>query len=222
MKEQHMPTLTRTYFDELYEVLRQQFPDVSIYYVPTDYKMLLTTDPVFCIADVQRCPEKERDEHLATLKWEQITVIALLETNMEEEAIQWIERGIDHIVWKDVNTVSTIVKIIQNIQKNRSFLPWEVVQSLKSTLVEMKEEHKEIFTFHLEEKGINLTRKEIDVAYLLKKDLKNKQIASILGLAEGTVKIHISNIYKKVGMKQRKQVIKLFERFIQPGKERRL
>lgn len=222
MKEQQKTTLTRPYLDELYEVLRQQFPDISIYYATNDYKMLLTTDPVICIADVQHCPEDERDEQLETLKREQITIIALVEAGMEEEAIQWIERGIDHIVWKEEITILSIVKIIQNMQKNRSFLPGEVVQSLMQMLGEMKEEHKEIFTYHLEDNAINLTRKEIDVAYLLKKGLKNKQIASILGLAEGTIKIHISNIYKKVGMKHRKQVIKLLDHFIQPGKERRL
>ncbi|MYL46674.1 hypothetical protein GLV94_13570 [Virgibacillus halodenitrificans] len=222
MKEKQTNTLRQTYLEDLYELLRQQFPDISFYYATNDYKMLLTTDPVICIADVQRCPDDERDEQLETLKRERITIIALLEAGMEEEAIQWIERGIDHIVWKDEITIPSIVKIIQNMQKNRSFLPGEVVQSLMQMLGEMKEEHKEIFTYHLEDNAINLTRREIDVAYLLKKDLKNKQIASILGLTEGTIKIHISNIYKKVGIKQRKQVIKLFEHFIQLGKERRL
>lgn len=50
-----------------------------------------------------------------------------------------------------------------------------------------------------------LSARELDVLRLIVKGKSNKQIASDLGVAEGTVKIHINNMLNKLGVSDRTQ-----------------
>jgi two-component system nitrate/nitrite response regulator NarL len=48
-----------------------------------------------------------------------------------------------------------------------------------------------------------LTAREREIALLVADGLSNKQVAERLAIAEGTVKIHLHNIYRKAGMQNR-------------------
>jgi DNA-binding NarL/FixJ family response regulator len=48
-----------------------------------------------------------------------------------------------------------------------------------------------------------LTSREKEIALLIKEGLSNKHICRRLNLAEGTVKIHLHNIYTKLGIANR-------------------
>ena len=48
-----------------------------------------------------------------------------------------------------------------------------------------------------------LTARERQVAFLVIRGLSNKRVARELGLSEGTVKIHLHNIFRKLGAKNR-------------------
>lgn len=61
----------------------------------------------------------------------------------------------------------------------------------------------EIQTF-LKEK--ELTRREIEIVYLMKNGLTNKQIAEDLFIAESTVKKHISHIFEKLQVGSREEL----------------
>jgi DNA-binding NarL/FixJ family response regulator len=52
-----------------------------------------------------------------------------------------------------------------------------------------------------------LTAREQDVARLVASGLSNKAIAHRLGLQEGTVKVHLHNIYQKLGISSRVELI---------------
>ncbi|MGY0691491.1 response regulator transcription factor [Virgibacillus sp. FSP13] len=70
--------------------------------------------------------------------------------------------------------------------------------------------NKNIFIKRLQEHNIHLTNRELGVAYLMKQGLTNNQIANRLLVAEGTVKVHITHVYSKVGQKRRKEVVAFF------------
>jgi DNA-binding NarL/FixJ family response regulator len=56
-----------------------------------------------------------------------------------------------------------------------------------------------------------LTAREREVVHLLVAySLPNKGIAKRLGLTEGTVKVHLSQIYRKLGVKNRTAVVATF------------
>ena len=50
---------------------------------------------------------------------------------------------------------------------------------------------------------VDLTGREREIARLVMGGLRNKTIADELRLSEGTVKIHLHNIYRKLGIRNR-------------------
>lgn len=52
-----------------------------------------------------------------------------------------------------------------------------------------------------------LSRRETDVAILVSKGLTNKEVANQLFVTEKTVKFHLTNLYKKMHVKSRTQLI---------------
>lgn len=54
-----------------------------------------------------------------------------------------------------------------------------------------------------------LTTREINIATLTTQGLSNKEMANQLFIMEKTVKFHLTNIYKKLGVKSRAQLIVL-------------
>ncbi len=52
-----------------------------------------------------------------------------------------------------------------------------------------------------------LTPREREVALLVARGLKNKEVALELGLSNGTVKVHVLNIFRKLGAKSRYDLI---------------
>lgn len=54
---------------------------------------------------------------------------------------------------------------------------------------------------------VGLSPREIEVAMLVDSGKRNKEIASLLFVTEKTVKFHLTNIYNKVRLKSRHQLI---------------
>ena len=52
----------------------------------------------------------------------------------------------------------------------------------------------------------HLTRRERDVARLVAAGQRNRAIATALGISEGTVKMHLHNVYAKLGLESRTQL----------------
>lgn len=48
-----------------------------------------------------------------------------------------------------------------------------------------------------------LTRREMEIAVLVSQGLSNKRIGLLLGLREGTVKMHLHNVYAKTQLSNR-------------------
>jgi two-component system nitrate/nitrite response regulator NarL len=48
-----------------------------------------------------------------------------------------------------------------------------------------------------------LTPREVEVASFVSKGMKNREIAESLGIATGTVKIHLMHIFEKTGIRDR-------------------
>ena len=52
-----------------------------------------------------------------------------------------------------------------------------------------------------------LSPRELDVALLVARGLPNKEVARALGVAEGTVKIHLYSVFRKLGAESRYTLI---------------
>jgi two-component system, NarL family, nitrate/nitrite response regulator NarL len=58
----------------------------------------------------------------------------------------------------------------------------------------------------LERGARRLTPKESEVARLASAGLKNREIAAELGIAQGTVKVHLMHVFEKTGLRDRQQL----------------
>jgi two-component system nitrate/nitrite response regulator NarL len=55
--------------------------------------------------------------------------------------------------------------------------------------------------------GKNLTPRELEIVRMITQGLRNKAIAERLSISEGTVKIHLHNIYEKLGVDGRLELV---------------
>ena len=62
-----------------------------------------------------------------------------------------------------------------------------------------------------------LTVREREIARLVMSGLRNKSIAGQLQLCEGTVKIHLHNIYRKLGIRNRMALLVQNDQLLSTG-----
>lgn len=59
---------------------------------------------------------------------------------------------------------------------------------------------------------LGLTRREAETAEFIAKGLSNTEIASAMDISENTVKTHLANIYKKLGLNYRTELMSLLHK----------
>jgi DNA-binding CsgD family transcriptional regulator len=96
-----------------------------------------------------------------------------------------------------------LVKIIQK-QKEEAELLYEELKLAHQDLAQKYEELN--LEFEYDPKVKDLTDRELEIAKLIAKGLSNSEIGEKLYISEGTVKNHITNIFKKLDMRDRTQL----------------
>jgi len=102
--------------------------------------------------------------------------------------------GVEGYVLKDSES-AVLKKAIYKIHSGDNYIDFTMVPMLNEKIAQEREKVEE-------EK---LTRREIEVLKLLAEGLFNKEIAYKLSISEKTVKNHVSNIFKKIGVFDRTQ-----------------
>ncbi len=133
-------------------------------------------------------------EILRKSAWKKQKVLILTIHNEIEYLMKAIEIGIDGYVLKDAD--STILKqAIMTVNEGKEYIDYTMLPLLKEKMDQEKEQREDD----------KLTRREIEVLKLLAEGLFNKEIAYKLSISEKTVKNHVSNIFKKIGVFDRTQ-----------------
>ncbi len=105
----------------------------------------------------------------------------------EAEAMRLVQTGAAGVVRKSAD-VNTLLAAIRSVAAGNSWID--------ETL--LRETERGIRGHHS-----NLTGRELQVLELVEKGLRNKDIASALGIQAGTVKIHMKHIFEKTGIRGR-------------------
>ena len=124
-------------------------------------------------------------------------VIFLTATATDQNIFTLIENGASGLLLKDT-AVAELIACIKQVSAGSKYLPKELISAALE-----RETGKRIALRHIEE----LTGREREILFLLGEGLANKEIAYRLGLAEGTVRIHVHNIYQKTGIPNRTALI---------------
>lgn len=141
-------------------------------------------------------------------KYPEVGVI-LLTSKVDDFIISGINAGADGFLVKAVYA-ERLLEAIRIAYRGETIFSGEVAQMLATRIRELTMNNKQIFTLRLERLGYTFTKREIDIAFLLKENYTNQQIAHKLFLGEGTVKNYISEIYNKLNIRNRAKVIEFF------------
>ena len=115
--------------------------------------------------------------------------------NEIEYLMKAIEIGVDGYILKDSES-SELKKAINLIIGGESYIQPKLIPALNKRLV----------TRDIDKDKINsLTDRELEVLIQVANGMFNKEIATTLNISERTVKNHVSNIFKKIGVSDRTQ-----------------
>ncbi|GAA5076880.1 response regulator [Lysobacter panacisoli] len=116
-----------------------------------------------------------------------------------------LKAGAKGYLLKDVS-LEQLVSAIQAVSEGGSLVQPAVTQRLLSGLEHMRNDFVSL------DRPDPLTERETEILRLMAGGFSNKEIANSLGVAEGTIKNHVSNILSKLGVRDRtRAVLKAFE-----------
>ena len=128
-----------------------------------------------------------------------IPIIILTTYNEDELMVRGIELGAKGYLLKDTGR-ENLFRTLESAIRGETLLQPEILAKL-IRLKEMKDEVKN----HLE--ASKLTEKELFILQATAKGYRNKDIAFDMGIAERTVKAHLTNIYNKLGVNTRTEAV---------------
>ena len=123
----------------------------------------------------------------------------------DELVLAGIRNGAKGYLLKDVS-LEELVGAIKTVADGGSIVKPAITERLLKGLENMENEFSSL------DRPDPLTDRETEILRLMAGGYSNKEIANSLGVAEGTVKNHVSNILSKLGVRDRtRAVLKAFE-----------
>jgi DNA-binding NarL/FixJ family response regulator len=123
----------------------------------------------------------------------------------DEAVLAGISYGARGYLLKDV-ALADLVNAIKTVADGGSIVKPAVTQRLLKGLEHLQNDFSSL------DRPDPLTDRETEILRLMAGGYSNKEIANSLGVAEGTVKNHVSNILSKMGVRDRtRAVLKAFE-----------
>jgi DNA-binding NarL/FixJ family response regulator len=123
----------------------------------------------------------------------------------DEVVLAGIKLGARGYLLKDI-ALADLVNAIKTVSEGGSIVKPAVTQRLLKGLENLQNDFSSL------DQPDPLTDRETEILRLMAGGYSNKEIANSLGVAEGTVKNHVSNILSKMGVRDRtRAVLKAFE-----------
>lgn len=160
------------------------------------YELCRETMPDVVLMDM-RMPEYDGVYGIQNIKsdFPEIKVLVLTTFDDEETINAAMQNGADGYILKEMED-GKIIQSIKSVYEGVSVLGESIFQHMKGAL------QRKTDSFSLP----SLTERERKLTTLVAKGYSNKEIASNLSLAEGTVKNNISKILEKLNLKDRTQL----------------
>lgn len=134
-------------------------------------------------------------------KWPDIRVLILSTFQNTERAKEIIRNGADGYVLKSIDS-RELAESIRLVYRGGTMITHDLFHR-------MWEENEEIGLFKSRSDGkeYGLTKRELEILELLSQGSRYKTIASTLYLSNGTVRNYASNLYEKLGVKNREDAV---------------
>lgn len=151
--------------------------------------------PDVVVLDI-RMPVRDGLSVLREMKKEKLPTRAVLLTAAldEDELAEAVRLGVRGLVLKEL-APKLLVQCIRQVHAGELWLEKRSVASALEKLLQREAGKQEIARV--------LTPREVEIVHQVAAGLRNKEIAERLFIGEGTVKIHLHNIYQKLGVDSR-------------------
>jgi DNA-binding NarL/FixJ family response regulator len=155
--------------------------------------------PDVLVLDI-RMPGKDGLAVLRELRREQQpTQVVLLAAALEEdEVLEALRLGVRGMVLKEL-APQMVVQCVRKVHAGEQWLEKQAVGRALDTLLRREAGEREAATI--------LTPREIEMVGMVARGLRNKEMSDRLAISEGTVKIHLHNIYRKLKVENRVELI---------------
>jgi DNA-binding NarL/FixJ family response regulator len=159
------------------------------------------TNPDVVLLDL-RMPGMSGLEVLKALSARGALPPTLVLTTFDDDAIllEAIRAGARGYLLKDV-TLEQLTEAIERLARGERFLQPAVTRRMLKGLAALPSD------FESFERPDPLTEREVEVLRLMAGGYSNRELADALGVAEGTVKNHISSILQKMGVRDRTRAV---------------
>lgn len=146
-------------------------------------------------------PVKSGLETIKALNEQQvdIPIIILTTYNEDELMVKGIELGAKGYLLKDTSR-EHLFRTLESAIRGETLLQPDVMQKL----LNKKEKKQNVFPSF---DRFTLTEKELFILHAVAKGFRSKEIAFDMGIAERTVKAHLTNIYNKLGVNTRAEAV---------------
>ena len=125
--------------------------------------------------------------------------ICLLSAFLEQTLLHdLLQAGVCGYILKDDDYVSQIDSIIRDLAAGKVYLSPQAYEALVLATRSQGKEHV-------------LTEREVEILRLAKRGLPNPQIANSLHISPGTVRNHLSSIYRKLDVHSRHEALQIAE-----------
>jgi DNA-binding NarL/FixJ family response regulator len=122
----------------------------------------------------------------------------------EDQLIESLRLGVSGVVLKEM-APKLLVQCLRRVSAGGQWLEKESASRAMTKLVRREAKARELATL--------LTPREVEVARLVARGGTNKDIAAALFIAEGTVKIHLHNIYEKTNVSRRAELVRFAQEY---------
>lgn len=163
---------------------------------------LVETDPPDVLLLDLRMPGRDGIDTLRELRARGSTVPALVLTTFDDDelVLEALKAGAKGYLLKDV-TLDQLVDAIRTLAAGGTLVQPALTERLVRSLSALPEAEESLPAAQ------PLTPRETEILRLLSAGYTNRQIASALHLAEGTVKNHVSNLMLKLGVTDRTRAV---------------
>ncbi len=155
---------------------------------------------VFCDLGLPGISGKECINYIRQL-WNETYVVVITGTDDDETIYDCIERGANGYVIKPFK-IQELINQIEIIRNGGALLSPQVALKLFA--------HIKKQTTTLETSGYGFTPRENQVVTELLKGFSYKEIANVLGISSTTVNDHLKNIYRKMGVRTKSELMRKF------------
>ncbi|WP_017754121.1 response regulator [Calidifontibacillus oryziterrae] len=146
-------------------------------------------------------------------------IIMLTTFDEEEYIIESLVNGAKGFLLKDIQG-DKLIEAVRDGAKGQMILPTNIAEKLALKISELSKTYDPDYKLEkINKDPMQFSSREQEIITLMTQGLNNQQISERLYISEGTVKNYISDIYNKIGIKNRPKAIIYFRKLMEQYSE---